>query len=199
MTMNKKVLIDNGHGIDTAGKRSPDGVLREYAYARKIAGRIVEELKERGFDADRLVKEENDVPLSVRCSRVNSWCRKLGNVNVVMVSVHCNAAGNGMWMSARGWSAYTTKGLTVSDKLATCLYNEAEKNFTGMKIRKDCTDGDADIEENFYILKNTSCAAVLTENFFQDNKEDVTFLLSQDGQDKIVKTHVDGLIKFLTR
>ena len=27
-----KILIDNGHGIDTPGKRSPDGVLREYAY-----------------------------------------------------------------------------------------------------------------------------------------------------------------------
>lgn len=36
-----KILIDNGHGIDTPGKRSPDGVLREYAWNRLIAGRIV--------------------------------------------------------------------------------------------------------------------------------------------------------------
>lgn len=26
-----KILIDGGHGIETPGKRSPDGVLREYA------------------------------------------------------------------------------------------------------------------------------------------------------------------------
>ena len=26
-----KILIENGHGIETPGKRSPDGVLREYA------------------------------------------------------------------------------------------------------------------------------------------------------------------------
>ena len=30
--MAMKVLIDNGHGIETLGKRSPDGRLREYAY-----------------------------------------------------------------------------------------------------------------------------------------------------------------------
>ena len=34
------VIIDNGHGEDTAGKRSPDGRLREYAYAREIAKRL---------------------------------------------------------------------------------------------------------------------------------------------------------------
>lgn len=27
-----KILIDNGHGVDTPGKRSPDRKLREYAY-----------------------------------------------------------------------------------------------------------------------------------------------------------------------
>ena len=32
-----KVLIDNGHGSDTPGKRSPNGRLREYAYTREIA------------------------------------------------------------------------------------------------------------------------------------------------------------------
>ena len=31
-----KILIDNGHGEDTAGKRSPDWTLREYAYTREI-------------------------------------------------------------------------------------------------------------------------------------------------------------------
>ena len=35
-----KILLDNGHGIDTPGKRSPDGLLREYAWNRLIASRI---------------------------------------------------------------------------------------------------------------------------------------------------------------
>ena len=55
------VLIDNGHGKDTAGKRSPDGRLREYAYTREIAARLEQALKARGMDAVRITPEENDV------------------------------------------------------------------------------------------------------------------------------------------
>ncbi|ROS80388.1 N-acetylmuramoyl-L-alanine amidase, partial [Muribaculaceae bacterium Isolate-039 (Harlan)] len=40
-----KILIDNGHGNNTPGKCSPDQSLREYAYAREIAGRVVDALK----------------------------------------------------------------------------------------------------------------------------------------------------------
>ena len=58
-----KILIDNGHGVDTAGKRSPDGSLREYKYTREIAEKVVSELKKRGFDAERIVPEENDISL----------------------------------------------------------------------------------------------------------------------------------------
>lgn len=125
-----KILIDNGHGENTPGKRSPDGSLREYAYAREIANRIAHELSARGYDAERIVRETVDVPLSERARRVNEVCGRYGTANVVLVSIHCNAAGNGAeWMNARGWSAYTSKGKTKADKLATFLYEEAEKNF----------------------------------------------------------------------
>lgn len=191
-----KILIDNGHGEDTAGKRSPDGVLIEYKYAREIAEAIERELLTKGYDAKRIVPENNDVPLAERARRVNEYCGKYGNANVVLVSIHCNAAGNGEWMNARGWSAYTSKGTTKADELATMLYEEAERNFSGMKIRKDLSDGDPDWEEGFYILRKTKCPAVLTENFFQDNKEDVSYLLSLEGKTQIVKTHVDALIKY---
>lgn len=191
-----KILIDNGHGVDTAGKRSPDGSLREYKYAREIAERVVSELKKQGFDAERIVTEENDISLKERCRRVNALCDKLGTKNVILVSVHCNAAGNGsQWMNARGWEAWTSVGETTADKLATCLYEEAEKE--GFKIRKDMTDGDPDKEGHLYILKHTVCAAVLTENLFQDNTEDVAFLLSEQGKEAITRVHVKGIIKFL--
>lgn len=36
-----RILIDNGQGIDTKGKRSPDGRLLEYAQNRLLACRIV--------------------------------------------------------------------------------------------------------------------------------------------------------------
>lgn len=194
-----KILIDNGHGENTPGKRSPDGVLREYAYAREIADDIVRELTKRGYDAERIVKENMDVSLAERARRANEFCGKLGTSNVILVSVHCNAAGCGEWMQARGWSAYTAKGRTKADALATCLYDVAETVFVGQKIRKDMSDGDPDWEENFYILQKTKCPAVLTENFFQDNKDDVAFLLSSEGKKQIVRVHVDGIIKYLEK
>lgn len=191
-----KILIDNGHGVDTAGKRSPDGSLREYKYAREIAEKVVSELKKRGFDAERIVKEENDISLSERCRRVNSICDRIGTKNVILVSIHCNAAGNGsQWMNARGWEAWTSVGQTAADKMADCLYKAAEE--TDFKIRKDTTDGDPDKEGHLYILKHTKCPAVLTENLFQDNKEDVAFLLSEAGKEAIVCLHVKGIINYL--
>lgn len=194
-----KILIDNGHGENTPGKRSPDGILREYLYAREVADAIVRELVKRGYDAERIVRENVDVALTERTRRVNEYCGKAGASNVILISVHCNAAGDGSeWMKARGWSAYTSKGRTKADKLADCLYSIAESVFVGQQIRKDMSDGDPDWEENFYILQKTKCPAVLTENFFQDNKEDVDFLLSPEGKKQIVKVHVDGIIKYIT-
>lgn len=185
-----KVLIDNGHGSNTPGKCSPDGRLREYAYTREIAERLVMELRKNGIDAERIVKEEIDVPLAERCRRVNEYKAS----EAILVSIHCNAAGNGSdWMSARGWEAWTSVGKTKADKLATCLYEDAEHCLPGMKMRKDMADGDPDRESQFYILRHTNCPAVLTENLFQDNREDVEFLLSEEGKRAIVSLHVWGL------
>jgi N-acetylmuramoyl-L-alanine amidase len=118
--------------------------------------------------------------LSLRCKTVNDLQKKYKNC--IYVSIHVNAAGNGTkWMNATGWSAYTTTGVTKSDKLAECLYKAAKDNLKGKKLRTDLTDKDSDLESNFYVLKNTNCPAVLTENFFQDNKEDVEFLTSELG------------------
>lgn len=187
-----KVLIDNGHGSNTKGKRSPDGRLMEYAYTREIAELVVSELLKKGIDVERIVREEVDVPLQERCRRVNQYKAS----EAILVSIHCNAAGSGAdWMSARGWEAWTSVGQTKADNLATCLYKAADE--AGLKTRKDMTDGDPDKEEGFYILKHTVCPAVLTENLFQDNKEDVAFLLSEDGKQAIVNLHVNGIINFI--
>ena len=45
-----KILLDNGHGFDTPGKRSPDGHFREYAYNRYLAFLIRERLSALGLD-----------------------------------------------------------------------------------------------------------------------------------------------------
>ena len=193
-----KILIDNGHGIDTKGKRSPDGRLLEYAQNRLLAGRIVSALQARGLDASLLVPEETDIPLPERCRRVNEWCRQLGKDNVLLISIHCNAAGRGdRWLTARGWCAYTSRGNTKADALATCLYATAQAHLPGKRLRTDYTDGDPDMEADFYILRHTTAPAVLTENLFMDNPSDCAFLLSEEGQQSLVDLHVDGIIRYL--
>ncbi|MCE8191115.1 N-acetylmuramoyl-L-alanine amidase [Porphyromonas gingivalis] len=116
------ILIDNGHGENTPGKRSPDGRLREYLYTREIAEEVVADLRRRGYEAERIVRENIDVALATRVRRVNDVCKELGSANVLLVSIHVDAAGDGSgWMQAGGWSAYTTPGRTKSDRLAECL------------------------------------------------------------------------------
>lgn len=210
-----KILIDNGHGSNTPGKCSPDKSLREFAYAREIAGMVVDDLKSKGYDAERLVPETTDIPLAERARRVNEWCGKLGTQNVILVSIHCNAAGNGSWLGAGGWCAYTSPGQTKADKLATSLYDAAEISLAKYKevfpvlktkgaygsnqkpIRTDYSDGDPDFEARFYILMKTKCPAVLTESLFQDNKADVAFLLSDEGKGAITQLHVEGITNYL--
>lgn len=192
------ILIDNGHGVNTAGKCSPDGIFKEYKYTREIAERLVTALRAEGMNAQRIVTEENDISLAERSRRVNNVCKQYGAKNVILISIHNNAAGaDSQWHTARGWEAWTSKGQTKSDILATCLYKAAER--AGFKIRKDMTDGDPDKEGHLYILKHTLCPAVLTENLFQDSKEDVSYLLSEEGMRTITALHVEGIKSYINQ
>ena len=194
-----KIFIDNGHGLMTAGKRSPDGQFREPFYNREIARRVVSDLLDRGYDAELLVPEDDDISLAERVRRINAACFLLGKRNVILVSIHVNAAGNGSkWLNATGWSVYTCKGQTESDKLAECLCQAAIKNFPGHRIRTDISDGDLDWEEGFYILRKSLCVAVLTENFFMDSRSDLEYLQSRAGKQAMVDTHVEGIIEYLS-
>jgi len=137
-----KILIDNGHGAETRGKRSPDGRLLEYRENRIIARGIVTAL------------------------------------------------------AARGWCAYTTRGATRADALATCLYEAVRLHLPGMRLRTDYTDADPDLEKDFYVLRHTLCPSVLVENLFMDNPSDCAFLLSEEGQQSLVDLHVDGICDY---
>lgn len=207
------VILDNGHGSNTPGKCSPDKSIREYAYTRDIVKRIAKRLGELGIASHVLVPEETDISLGERCRRANAI-----KGDKILISVHLNAAGgDGQWHPAGGWCAFTTKGQTKSDALAECLYDAAEAHIAkyaaimaeGKKIglysdkqvpiRTDKSDGDRDKEEQFYIIRNVSCAAVLVENFFQDSRRDRDWLLSEEGKQTIVNIHVDGIVRYLKK
>ena len=150
-----------------------------------------------------------------RVNFVNAMCDKWGVENVIYLPIHVDAAAGKGWSTAGGWTAYTTRGTTKSDFLSECLYDAAERHLAGyaasMRLkqkqgfydikqkpfRMDKTDGDRDKEANYYVLANTKCPAVLTENLFQNNKCDVEFLLSEAGKRAIINLHVEGVLNYI--
>ena len=130
----------------------------------------------------------------VRVKRINAICWAEGVKNTILISIHLNAAGDGSkWLDATGWSCYTCKGETASDRLANCLYNAAQRILKDQVVHTDyARDGDPDWEE----LRHSLCPAVLTENYFMDGL-DLDFLQSRAGKQAIIDTHVEGIIEYL--
>ena len=190
-----KILIDNGHGKETPGKRSPDSTFFEWQFNREIAAALEQALRQEGFDVERIVTEDTDVPLVERCNRVNAICQRLGRHNVILISIHANAAGKGNWSTARGWTGWVAKQASAKSKLlAQLLYDAAAER--GLKGNRSVPPTHY-WEANFTIVQRTRCPAVLTENLFYDNQEDLAILKSETGKKNIVDLHVTAIKRFI--
>lgn len=191
------IIIDAGHGYNTAGKRSPDSRLMEWKWNRDFAYMLQSKLKEKGISAQMLVPEDYDVSLSNRCLRANTAAKKYKAVGYdsLVISVHVNAAGENKWSKACGWSCYTyTKASQKSRKFASIIGKKAEEmGLTGDRWIPESFYHEA----NFYILKNTDSPAVLCENMFMTNKEDVDFLLSTQGMEKLAYLYINSILDYI--
>lgn len=205
---NTCVIIDAAHGANVPGKGSPYSLnkvqphleFREYLWSREICCMLAAELEKIGLEVLFTVTGDDEPGILYRYMVANNHINQHPEMHHIFVSIHANAAGNGKkWCNARGWSAYTTPGQNNSDKLAECLYETMEycSRGTDIKIRKDKSDGDSDYESNFAVLKGVKCPAVLTENLFQDNEDDVRLLLNPDIKKLIVQAHVLGICRFI--
>lgn len=187
------IILDAGHGRDTAGKCSPvwpDGSqLFEWEFSRDIVARIAAKLDRSGVPFDCSVTEERDVPLSERCRKINSICDRHGAEHCLLVSIHANAGGG------TGWEAFTSRGDTAADRYAEIFYQWAEMGLREFRRRKDTLDGDADKEADFYILRHSKCPAILTENMFMDNPQDCRFIASENGRKRIARMHYDAILE----
>lgn len=191
------VLIDNGHGRETPGKRSPiwaDGSqLFEWEFNRNVAQRIHNGFESFGIPSKLLVPEIYDVPRYERVKRANDIFKV--DKSAIGLSIHGNAF-KGRPTDACGWEAWTSIGETLSDLIAEYLYLEAEQRLP-MKFRKDTRDGDSDKESRFDMVHLTDCPFVLTENGFMDNQVDCRYMMSEKGRQEIANVHVYGILKFI--
>lgn len=210
MQDNTLIILGTAHRLREPGKQSPDGRLKECLYSREVIQDIEAILKYYGYnvvidylDSDLPQKmQSSDVSversreLNMRVKIVNDLCEKYGSNNVLYVSVHVDAGGmDGKWHSAHGWSVRVSpKSSKNSRLLAECLFDAAKSH--GLSVRQPLRTQKY-WEQSLKVLNDTSCPAVLTENLFQDNKEDVDFLLSNEGMHEIAMLHVEGIIKYL--
>ncbi len=189
------VLIDNGHGADTPGKCSPDGTHREWAWSRRMAAELKHRLEERGVEAHLLVPENGDVALQERVRRANEIARRR---KALLVSIHNNASGDGtLWHDASGWSAFVAPNASAASRtFASELTKEA--------VRRGLTGNRRTPPEGYWtaglaICRDTVCPAVLTENMFQDNRDDVALLASAKGFDAIASLHTEVICRSISK
>lgn len=177
MKKNITIILDPAHGEDVPGKRSPDGVHREYRWSRERVRELKVILEAMGYEVYKTTDSENEPGLSKRKNFASSL---KSDKPKLLLSLHNNAAGNGSaWMNVRGIAVYTSKGVTKSDVCADFIIEQFKKDFPEFKIRMyRAVNLEKDFEENFTVLMGNGYMGVLIEWLFQDNKEDVKELQS---------------------
>lgn len=204
------IILGTPHRLREPGKQSCDGRLKECIYGREIVREVAIKLKAMGYQVmvdmeatdlprhlqSQSVTQERQRELAMRVNFVNEICRQKSARNVLYVSIHVNASGiDGKWHRANGWSVFVSdKASSKSKQLAGCLF-DAAKSY-GLRMRQP-TATRKYWEQSLYVLNRTMCPAVLTENLFQDNIDDVDYLLSDEGRHVIERLHVEGIIKYI--
>ena len=227
--MKPLIIIDNGHGVNTPGKRSPvwpDGSqLLEGRWTRDIAREVVDRLLVLGYDARLLVPEDEDVSLPHRVRRAREWVddhRQRGGIAAqrILVSIHANAFGYYgdnvnldtysmedliLQHQPSGWEAFIYGSNANSRELGTEFYRQA-LNLLPEHFPVRSRYGNArrgcplrPKPAQFYLLANAPCVAILTENLFMDNPDDCRYLLSDEGKKAIVRLHFQTIDDYLNK
>ena len=197
------VFVDAGHGginpqtnlYTTSGKRAYHAGLPLHDgkgnYYEGVENRIVAELfidlliKE-GINFVRTYHPYEDsedggiAELKRRAALVNAYLKS--GFNGYLHSFHSNAIGGANTPAkieaTTGFAVYTTVGTTFSDKIADQHWQHTQTAFPAWNVRRDRVDGDNDYEENFLILRDSNCPAILEEFGFHTSKQDVQFITS---------------------
>ena len=193
---NITIFLDEGHYDGCTGKRSPkfeDGTqFFEWKYCRELGKRIKQECDSLGIKCIRTTNKDVEASLTERAKHINNLFRrekKLGR-SALLISLHANAASNGVWGNATGWEVFTTEQTTNSDKFANILCDIFPSIFPDKKLR-------GHKEKNFTLLYKVDCPCVLTENFFYDNKKECVWMQQEDTINKIVKLHIEAIKEWI--
>ncbi len=177
------IILDAGHGYQTAGKRSPDG-MQEYEFNRKVAQYVKDYLANYFNTTVYFVHEDTrDVPLKERTMKAKAHQADL------YVSIHANAFGSSGWNEANGIETYVyetkpKEALALAEKVQSALVQSTSLKNRGVKTA------------NFQVLRETSCPSILIECGFMTNKQEATLLKSTPFRQKCGQAIANSIIEF---
>ncbi|MVP00338.1 N-acetylmuramoyl-L-alanine amidase [Paenibacillus lutrae] len=166
-----KIMLDAGHGPETPGKQTPDGLMKEYQFNRAVANHLAPILREyKSVELQTVHSDARDVPLRERTDQANRWGADL------YVSIHANAAG-GQWSDAQGIETfvYTTNpsgSRAIAEAVQAELVIATGRRNRGVKL------GD------LHVLRETNMDAILIECGFMTNRQEAE-LLKDDSYRRI--------------
>lgn len=181
------IAIDNGHGFNTAGKRTPPfpgtgKVIKEWQFNHPTARILKSELEGLGHTVIMVSDTSTDTPLATRVNKANQF-----NVDL-FISIHYNAL-KAVWGNHGGietwYSTGSVKGKDLANKVQAALINKTKLRNRGIK------------EGTFYVLKNTNSPAILIECGFMDNLQEASLMLDVSYQMDVSRAITEGVQEFL--
>ena len=168
---NFAVIWGIAHSDNVAGKQSPDGKHHEPVWSKAQCTKLDQEARLIGIES--FILQPKDDSLTGRMGFVDN-CNTIAKnyKKCLLISLHNNAAGNGLWMNAEGWLLYTSRGWTNSDVLAEDLFNKLSAKFPNIPARRQNWQHPV-FEENFTVLMGMYYNAILIEWLFQDDVKDL--------------------------
>jgi len=186
-TVKLKVVIDAGHGKNTAGKRCLKSLdaneTREWLLNSRIADKLCDLLD--AYDCEVLrvddITGKKDISLNERCKKANDWKAD------IYISIHHNAGIEGG--SGGGTVVFYYSSKAEREAQAQALYNALVNN-TGLAGNR----AEKVIKKGYTVLSDTNMPAFLIENGFMDSATDIPIILSESHATKTAQGLLDFLI-----
>ena len=174
---NKILVLDAGHGLNTAGKRTLNGsrgVVHEWTMNNNVCNKIANILKDYNVTIYRTddTTGKTDVSLSERVKRCNNYNPHL------FVSIHHNAVGVSSWSTATGVETYWHTYGTASDKKVATLIQGKLASKTGLRNRG--------VKQAQFAVLGCKSDAILVEGGFMDGG-DYDYITSDKGQTSLCR------------
>lgn len=191
--------LDNGHGRLQAGKRSPiwaDGTqLEEWKFNRDIVQRMLPKLDKAGVQYFVVVPEDDvDSFLAERVGRANAKESELG-LDKLFVSIHANASVPSASGIETWYHVNSSSGIRLASVFQRHIMGALSQHGETHEWRDRGIRTYTPASANFYVLRNTSMGAVLTENGFYTHETECKLLLQPEVQDAIADAHVAAILE----